>query len=101
MELYSMTAFNQDIDEKECSCVDRANEISKYFILVIFFEGNPDKWIQWIQKKGSNDQVIDDLDFAYWVKEQSELDSDYLYNVRKMVEAIIEENPHLFGDFIQ
>jgi len=63
-----------------------------FIILVHVFENDPDKMIKWIRENGSDDQLIDDLPFAIWVKRQSEEDPDLLNRIHSMVMSITRED---------
>jgi hypothetical protein len=65
---------------------DVGGQFIGYVVMVKLFDGDPDKWIQWLREKGSKDQLLVDLPFAFWVEEQSKKDPNFLNQVRKMVE---------------
>ena len=57
-----------------------------YILLIRLFEGDVDKWIQWLRENGSEDQLTHDLPFVVWVKRQSQGDAGFIDRVRQMVE---------------
>ena len=63
-----------------------------YVILMREFKGNPDAMLQRLREKGSIDQLISDLPFVVPVKEQADIDSEFLHRVRNMVEEAIEDD---------
>ena len=56
-----------------------------YHILIYLFDGNPDKWIQWIREKGTEETLLHDIPFVLWVKSQISEDPDLLNRIRNMV----------------
>lgn len=74
--------FKSDIEAQE-----KADFIG-FIALVHVYENDPDKMIKWLRENGSNDQLIDDLPFAIWVKRQSEEDPDLLNRIYSMVMSI-------------
>ena len=68
---------------------DRNDDVADcwgYVVLVVLFDGDPDKWIKALREKGRKEQLLNDLPFVFWVKEQSEYDSDFLNRVKHMVD---------------
>jgi hypothetical protein len=68
-----------------------ADQFVGYAVLVKVFDGNPDTWIQWLREKGGTDQLLHDLPFAFWVKEQAETDPDFMNRVRWLVNELAAE----------
>jgi hypothetical protein len=62
-----------------------AGEFVGYHILIHVFDGDVDKWIQWLRDKGSDDQIIHDYPFAVWVRSPLKEDSQLLDRVKGMV----------------
>jgi len=74
--------FKSDIEAKEMG------DFFGFIALVHVYENDPDKMIKWIRENGSHDQLIDDINFAIWVKRQSEEDPDLLNRIYSMVMSI-------------
>lgn len=74
--------FKSDIEAQE------KGDFIGFIALVHVYENDPDKMIKWLRENGSNNQLIDDLPFAIWVKRQSEEDPDLLNRIYSMVMSI-------------
>lgn len=78
---HSFSIFNW-LEEEEQKL--RADFIG-YHILIHVFDGDPDKMLNHIQKKGSEEQLTD-IPFVLWVKAQLSEDPDLINRIRTMVE---------------
>jgi len=74
--------FKSDIEAQE------KGDFIGFIALVHVYENDPDKMIKWIRENGSHDQLIDNINFAIWVKRQSEEDPDLLNRIYSMVMSI-------------
>ena len=55
-----------------------------YHVLIHVFDGDPDKMLKFIRKKGSEDQ-LKDIPFVLWVKSQLFEDPGLIDRIRAMV----------------
>jgi hypothetical protein len=60
-----------------------------YCALVELFDADPDKYIGWLREKGSLEQLLYDLPFVAWVKQQAEEDPTFLARIRDLVSAVL------------
>lgn len=82
-----MRIFRKKKQELQQAAVD----FMGYNILFTLFDGDPDKWIQSLRERGSEEQLLHDLPFAFWVKHQIEKDPDLPNRVRQMLEGVKKE----------
>ncbi len=59
---------------------------TSFLILFRLFDGNVDRWIDWIQNNGSDGHRLNDLPIAFHIKKEAEKDSGLLERARKMIE---------------
>ena len=57
-----------------------------FHVLVKVLDGNPDKWLEWLRKKGSDEQIASDFTFVFWLKEESSKDHTFLQRINRMIE---------------
>lgn len=57
-----------------------------FLILFRLFDGDVNRWIDWILKNGSDEQKQDDLPVAFQIKEEAEKDSSFLERARIMID---------------
>jgi hypothetical protein len=57
-----------------------------YHILIHVFDGDADRWMQWLRTEGSDEQIIHDYPVAAWVKSQQETDPEFIERLRRLVE---------------
>ena len=69
---------------------DVGGQFIGYVVMVKLFDGDPVKWIQWLRENGSEDQLVGDIPFAFWVKHQAEEDAGFLDRVRNMVREVTQ-----------
>jgi len=66
-----------------------------WLVLRDAFDWNLDSMISFIRTKGSREQLLTDLPFAYWVKDVSETDPGYLERSKAILDALEGNNPEL------
>jgi len=54
-------------------------------ILVALFDGDPDKWIEFLRRDGTPQELEHDLPFALTVKRRMDSDADYINRLRSLV----------------
>jgi len=54
-------------------------------ILIALFDGDPDKWIDFLKKDGTSDELANDLPFALGVKQRLADDPQHVERLRSMV----------------
>ena len=74
---------------------DRDEELGGQVIGLVDFALNfncdPNAFIQWFRENGSIEQLVHDLPFALWIKEQIEKDPEFVDRVRKMAEEFARD----------
>jgi hypothetical protein len=63
-----------------------AGDFIGYHVLIRVFDGDADRWMNWLRTKGSDDQIIHDYPIAAWVKSQQQQDPDFVAKLRRLVE---------------
>jgi len=59
-------------------------------ILIALFDGDPDKWIDFLKTEGTSDEVANDLPFAMSVKRRLADDPQHVERLRNMVREFSE-----------
>lgn len=57
-------------------------------MLITLFDGDPDKWIRFIETSGTAEERQHDLPFALEVKQRASRDPRYIQRLRRHVRAI-------------
>ncbi len=56
-----------------------------YHIFIHLFDGNIDAWEKYLRNKGSEEQLIQDIPFVFWLKGQLKKDKTLIKRIRKLV----------------
>lgn len=56
-------------------------------ILVTLFDGNPDKWIEFLRAEGTAEELEHDLPFALGVKRRLLIDPEHVEKIRALVQS--------------
>jgi len=56
-------------------------------ILVALFDGDPDKWIDFLRSEGTPDELENDLPFALGVKRRLIREPDHVARLREMLDS--------------
>lgn len=59
--------------------------MTRLILLFSVFDGDPNEWLDYLQRKGSPSQRKDDLPFVRWLLAQNRTDQDFLDDLRLLL----------------
>jgi hypothetical protein len=54
-------------------------------LLVIGFNGEPETWLQYLRKYGSDEQIVDDYPFVVWLKHKIKEDPNFITHIKEEI----------------
>ena len=80
---YAQNVMAQRKAEEEMDAADFVG----YHIFILLFNGDVDAWEKHLRENGSVEQLINDLPFIIWLKQQLQEDKDLINRIRNAVDG--------------
>ena len=64
------------------------SNFARAHILISLFDGDPDKWLQFILRDGSEDERTNDVPFLHEVRRRAAEDPAYVSRLREAIRAV-------------